>query len=112
MPWVSVTGLRLHSPLRLPLFVWHAVRSMRQAKAAPGNLFAEARSLAGVQHTLTVWQSREAMRAYLRGGAHLAAMRAFPRIGTGTTCGYDAATVPSWDEALAHWRAHALPVGG
>ena len=64
----------------------------------------------GVQHTLTVWESREAMRAYMKSGAHLAAMKQFGRIGHGKTLGYEADTVPGWTEALAKWDAEAREV--
>jgi hypothetical protein len=77
---------------------------MAQARTAPGNLQAQARTVDGVHHTLTVWTDRAAMRAYLVTGAHLAAMRAFPRLGSGRTCGFDAASVPDWAAALAAWH--------
>jgi len=104
MVYVSITGLRLKSIWGTPRFLLHAFRSMRQAKRAPGLLFAQARSVKGVQHTLTVWRSRDDMRAFLKSGAHLAAMQNFREIATGGACGYEAEKAPSWDEALAYWR--------
>jgi heme-degrading monooxygenase HmoA len=35
------------------------------------------RKIAGVQHTLTVWDSREAMQRFFYSGAHKQAIRAF-----------------------------------
>ncbi|MDP2355601.1 MAG: hypothetical protein Q8M31_06015 [Beijerinckiaceae bacterium] len=106
MPYVSVTGLRVKSIWRVPHFWWHAFAAMRQAKQAPGNLFADARRIEGVQHTLSVWRSREDMRAYMTTGAHLAAMKDFRRIATGSTCGFEAEHPPTWDEAITYWRVH------
>jgi quinol monooxygenase YgiN len=104
MPYVSITGLRLKGPVSIPRFWWHALRSMAQAKAAPGNIRADARNINGVQHTLTVWTDEAAMRAYLVRGAHLQAMRAFHSIATGKTIGFTSETVPSWPEARAIWE--------
>lgn len=104
MVYVSITGLRVKSPTRLPLFIWHAVRSMQQAKSAAGNLGAEARRIDGVYHTLTVWENRPAMLVYLRSGPHLAAMRAFPAIGTGYAFGFDTDVPPAWEEIAGLWQ--------
>ena len=104
--YVSITGLKVKGWRQWPRFAWHAVRSLRQARQAPGNLGAEVRTVDGVQHTLTLWQSREAMRRYLTSGAHLQAIRDFRKVGSGRTCGYEAETRPTWAEALAYWHEH------
>ena len=111
MVHVSVTGIRLHSIWRLPRFVRHTVPAMRQARSAPGNLFAQARRIDGVFHTLTVWTDQAAMRAFLTSGAHLQAMRAMAGIGTGSTLGYPAEAVPDWKDAYARWQSEGRPVG-
>lgn len=105
--YVSITGLRVKSPWYGPRFWWHAIRSMAQAQAAPGNISAEARSIGGVQHTLSVWESKAAMRQFLVTGAHLAAMKSFRSIATGGTFGYEAEAVPGWDEVHALWLERA-----
>ncbi|OYY91796.1 MAG: hypothetical protein B7Y45_02195 [Sphingomonas sp. 28-66-16] len=109
MVYVSITGLTLKGPFAAPRFWWHALRSMAQAQAAPGNILATARSVDGVQHTLSIWQNRAAMRRFMISGAHARAMRAFPAIASGSTYGFDAEAAPGWDEALAAWRAHGKP---
>lgn len=106
--YVSITGLRIRGPLHLAAFWWHAIRSMTQAQRAPGNLRAEARAINGVQHTLTVWEDKAAMRRFLRAGAHAEAMRAFPRIASGGTFGFATATVPDWSEVHALWLDRAV----
>ncbi len=106
--YVSITGLRLKGPLSAALFWWHAIRSMMQAQAAPGNLRAQARAINGVQHTLTVWTNRAAMRRFMLSGAHAKAMRAFPTIATGSTFGYETTDIPDWSQVHALWQARGI----
>lgn len=108
--YVSVTGLSLRALHHAPRFWWYAIRSMSQARAAEGNLLAQARTVQGIHHTLTVWQSEDFMRAFLRQGAHLGAMKAFSSIATGRVLGYQSAEQPDWQEALARWRSDARGV--
>lgn len=110
MVYVSVTGFWVDEPWHLPLFWWYAVRSHRQAEASPGNLHAYARLIDGCHQTLTVWESRTAMRAYLVHGAHADAMRAFPKMGRGRVHGYEAEAPPAWDAAIDAWRRHGRAV--
>jgi hypothetical protein len=58
---------------------------MRQAYATSGLSRAQTRRIRGVHHTLTVWESETAMRAYLVTGAHLCAMKAAHRLATWRT---------------------------
>ena len=76
---------------------------MRQARQAEGCLRAEAKSIDGVQHTLSVWTSESAMRAFMMTGAHRQAMKAFRSIATGSTIGYEADSVPDWETARRIW---------
>jgi len=76
---------------------------MAQARNAPGNISADARSIDGVHHTLSVWIDKDAMRAYLAAGPHLEAMRMFPGIATGKVVGYLATQAPDWSEVHAIW---------
>ena len=109
--YVSITGLRLKAPWHYPRFMALAAPAMSEAQADPECVYASARRIKGVQHTVTAWTSREAMLAYLTKPHHLHAMKAFPKIGTGKTYGYYADRRPSWDEARALWDAHATEVG-
>ena len=111
MPYVSITGLCLSSPLQMPLFFWHATRSMKQARLAEGNLHAEVHYRAGYHHTLSIWTSEAAMRAYLTRGAHRSAILSFPRFAGGRTIGFRTETPPDWQEAHAIWLRDAREVG-
>lgn len=108
--YVSITGLRVRHPRHDTLFWEHAVASMLQAQSAPGNLRAEARTVDDVHHTLSVWESREAMLAYLRSGPHLEAMRLFREIATGKVLGLHTATVPRWADVPKLWREQGRDV--
>jgi hypothetical protein len=98
--YVSITGLTPKGLLGTQRFWVLAVPSFRQAQRAPGNLFCEVRRIQNYQCTLTAWTSRDAMLDYLRSGTHLKAMKAFKRIATGKSFGYEADSVPSWAEAF------------
>ena len=102
--YISITGLRIKRVWHIPAFWSHAIRSMAQARRAPGNISAKARIIGGVHHTVSVWTDRAAMRAYLVSGPHLAAMRIFPRIATGKVAGYLAQQAPDWADVPAIWR--------
>ena len=101
--YVSITGLQLKRVWHAPKFWRHAAASMSQAKSADGCLSADARTINGVHHTLTVWTSRKAMLAYLSEGAHLKAMKAFKSFATGKVYGFETAKVPEWPIAHALW---------
>ena len=101
--YVSITGLQVRRVWHIPSFWSHAMKSMVQARNAPGNISADARTINGVHHTLSVWTDRDAMRAYLTAGPHLEAMRRFPSIATGKVVGYLAQQPPDWSEVHAIW---------
>ena len=103
MAYVAITGFHLTKLWQAPRFYWHAARAMKQAKSARGNLLAEARFIRGIHHTLTVWQTREAMLAYMREGPHLQAMKAFGTMGGGSTYGYETDAIPDWTKAHGLW---------
>lgn len=102
--YVSITGLRLRASWHAPRFWWHAVRSMKQARLAPGNISAETRTINGVHHTVSVWRDRKSMLDYLRSGAHREAMRIFPGIATGKTFGFLADQAPDWNGVHVIWQ--------
>jgi len=83
---------------------------MVQAKSAVGNISADARTIGGIHHTVSLWQSREHMLTYLRQGAHLQAMKNFKRVGTGKVLGYEADSVPDWGEVHELWKSKGREV--
>jgi heme-degrading monooxygenase HmoA len=100
MVWVSLTRLRVRSVRFLPGFAWFAFRSNVQAKRAAGNLAVDL--LADRERTfwtMTVWESRLAMLAFMTSGPH---KRAMPKLLE--WC--DEASVAHWEQegsALVGW---------
>ena len=91
MALISLTRLRLRSPVYLPLFFWHVWESTRQAQRAPGFVAgALARDPDGAFWTLTAWTDEASMRAYRNTAAH---KRAMPKL-------------MDWcdEAAVAHWE--------
>ncbi len=77
-----------------------AIPTFRQAQVANGNLYRAVKKVNGYQCTITAWESREVMLVFMRSGAHLKAMKAFHKIATGKTYGYEGDTIPTFDEAF------------
>ena len=86
------------------------MKSLVKARGPSGIISADARCLWGVHHTVSVWTDRDAMRAYLTVGTHLADMRLFPMIATGKVFGYLADQAPDWSEVHAIWRERGRAV--
>lgn len=103
MAYVSITGLELKSFKHTIRFWWIAIRSMYQARSAKGNISADARTINGVHHTVSLWDDEKSMREFLVTGAHLEALKAFKHIATGKTFGYIDEKAPDWSEVHELW---------
>ena len=103
--YVSITGLRIKKPWHVFEFYRLAAASLRQARTAKGNLRSDVKKIGGVHHTITVWESEQAMRAFMYVEPHLSAIRAFRRIASGKTFGFEARSVPDWEEVHRLWHA-------
>jgi heme-degrading monooxygenase HmoA len=76
MPLVSITRLRVRSWRYLLPFLYRALQSARQAKAAEGSLAVSVlRQPRSVFWTRTVWISEEAMKSFMLSGPHRQVMR-------------------------------------
>ncbi len=100
MNYISITGLKPKGIVSYFQFWRLAIPSFEQARKAAGNIHCEVKRIKGYQCTLTAWETREAMLNFLRSGVHLKAMKAFHKIATGRTYGFEADTIPSWAEAF------------
>jgi hypothetical protein len=110
---VSITGLEVKSLFYYPLFMYHAIPSFRQAQISNGNIFAETRQVRGIDHTLTVWESRKDMLEYMRKGAHAEAMRTTRKVAKyAKIYGYESKTIPTWEDALKLWEENGRVVAG
>ncbi len=109
--YISVTGLKLTSKKYFVKFWRHAIPSFRQAQMAEGNVYAATKAVDGYQHTITVWETKKHMKAYVASGAHLEAMKIFDGIATGKIAGWEGDDIPTWDEALARWHDEGIDAG-
>ena len=98
--YISLTQLKPKGILSYFRFWVLAIPSFRQAQTAEGSLSVSAKRVNGSQCTITSWESREVMLQFMRSGAHLKAMKAFHKIATGRTYGYESDALPSWGEAM------------
>jgi quinol monooxygenase YgiN len=114
MTYISVTRLRLRSPRFLPAFVWHAFRSERQARRSNGCRGVRAmRDSDGSFWTVSAWENREAMRAYVTTGAH---RQAVPKLvkwcDEASTVHWEqeaAVGLPGWTEARRRMAVEGRP---
>lgn len=101
--YVSITGLRPKNFWSIFRFWRHAIPSKLQADQAPGILFSDVRKINGFQHTLTAWESKDHMKAYIHSGAHLKALKVFTNIAQGKTFGFESDRIPAWEEVHELW---------
>jgi hypothetical protein len=106
--YVSVTALKTNGFLSAIRFWWLAIPTFRQAKSSKGVLFCEVKTVDGFHHTLTAWETKKDMKQFVSSPLHLKAMKVFPKIATGSTIGFEADEIPSWNEALEVWRTQAV----
>jgi heme-degrading monooxygenase HmoA len=113
MVQVSVTRLRVRSVRFLPGFAWYAFRSNAQARRAAGNLAVDL--LAEREWTfwtMTAWESRAAMLAFMTSGPH---KRAMPKLlewcdeASVAHWEQEDATLVGWEEADRRMRAMGRP---
>ena len=100
MSIVSLTELRLKSFWDLPRFAFHATKTSKQSKQAPGNLKTTTSTRGWRTHlTMTLWADRKAKIKYKSSGAHRDAVLIFPKIATGRIYSFESSELPSWSEA-------------
>ena len=102
----SVTELNLKNFWSFLVFIPHAVKSKIQASKAKG-IVSIALGSEGifVQRTLTVWETEQAMKDYVKSGNHVKAMRAFAaHANKSYTVHFEVESVPTWEMALDYLR--------
>jgi hypothetical protein len=104
--YVSITGLQSKNFFGSLLFWKYAIPSKIQADSANGILYSDVKKINKIQHTLTVWNSKDHMKAYIYSGSHLKAIKVFKKIATGKTFGFESDRIPSWDEVHQMWLEH------
>jgi heme-degrading monooxygenase HmoA len=109
MPVVSITRLRVRSWRFLPVFMIQALRSVRQAASAQGNLVATVlRDRNKTFWTRTIWTTEAAMKSFMQSGAHGKVMRKLLEWCDEAALvrwTQDTSDIPTWQEA--HRRLQA-----
>jgi Domain of unknown function (DUF3291) len=108
MIFISLTRLRIRSIRFLPLFLVHALRSVGQARKAPGFQIGELlNDRRWTFWTMTAWDSQESMRAFMTTGSHKKAMSHLLHWCDEASVAHWAQpeiTLPSWTEAERKMR--------
>ena len=108
--YVSVTGLKLEGVIGWVRFGLLTRSASRCAQNAEGVLLCDFNSRNGWQHTLTVWETKNHMMTYRVSPPHLRAMNRISQVGIGKVFGYEADSIPSWDDAFIEFDNHAREV--
>jgi len=108
--YISITGLRSQGSEHTKRIYLHAMCSMKQAKAAPSNRFAESWTVADVHHTVSALDSDAAMQAYVRAGTHARAMGIGPEIASGKVYGCWSDQIPDREEAHSIWETNGRSI--
>lgn len=109
---VSINGLSPKGFFGELTFWYYAIPSKIQADSAQGALFVDVANVKGVHYSFTVWESKQAMWAYVSSGSHQEAMRNFHRFATGKVYSFETSTVPSMKEAIALLETNGRVIGG
>ena len=108
MVLVSVTRLRVRSWRFMPPFFIGALRSARQASRADGNVAASLlREASNTFWTRTIWESEQAMRAFMLAGVHRPLMRRLLEWCDEASVVHweqEEAELPSWEDAHARMQ--------
>jgi hypothetical protein len=103
---IAITGFRPKNLLKKFRFFSHAVPLFQLAKKSRGNIHAERFTHQSYYHTITAWESRDAMMGFVYSPAHQKAIDLYDVLGEGLTCHYESEEIPSSKDALDYWRAN------
>ena len=103
---IAITGLKPKNLLKKFRFLSHAVPLFQLAQKSPGNIHAERFTHQGYYHTITAWETRDAMMGYVYSPAHQKVIDLYDVLGQGLTCHYESEEIPSSKDALDYWGAN------
>ena len=93
----------------IPTFLMFAVLSFGsifQAKKSRGLIAIKIR--VRDFRTLTVWNSKEDMKAFRNSGIHQKAMADSPQLGSNQSYTWETDSIPTWEEAIAKIKSRSL----
>lgn len=96
---VSITSIELRSPFKffpLSLFALHILKQLENTECKEF----KKRGIWTLHYTMTLWETEEQMRTFVKSGAHLDAMKKGASISKEIrSYTYDADQLPNWKEA-------------
>ena len=96
---VTITSIKLKSPLKFFLLSTKAMKIVQQLKASKYRAFKK-RGFWTTHYTMTLWNDEAEMKAFTLSGAHLEAMKTSKEIASEIrTLTIDATSLPKWKEA-------------
>lgn len=101
--YISITGLKPKGIIGWIRFWTLTIPASKNAQIADGIVHCAFNSRNGFKHTLTVWKSKKNMYAYISSPSHQKAMKYFSKIGVGKVYGYEANSIPTWEDAFTKW---------
>ena len=84
----------------------YAITLFQLAQKSPGNIQAKRFKHQGYYHTLTAWDSRDAMMGYVYSPDHQKAIDLYDVLGEELTYHYDLEEIPSTKHALNYWKTN------
>jgi hypothetical protein len=100
---VSVKGLKPKGFIGWIRFWLYTIPASNAAQKAEGVLHCELKTHSGYQQTLTVWETKKHMMAYIASPARFRAMKSISQIGSGKVFGCQTYSFPSWNDALVEF---------
>jgi hypothetical protein len=95
----TITSIKLKGPLKFFLLSWKALHIIRQLKTTNCKAFKK-RGIWTMHYTMTLWNSKEELRAFSESGAHLEAMKMSKELAQEIrTITIDAEKLPDWKTA-------------
>ncbi|PLT32817.1 DUF3291 domain-containing protein [Bacillus sp. V5-8f] len=74
--FISVTRMRLKGKRKLPIFIWHTMKSISQSRRAEGLLYSSFHKEGWDTYlTLTIWENQNNINEYRNEGSHFKAMK-------------------------------------
>ena len=113
MPLVSITRFRARAIWFVPMFIYHAQRSISQIRSAQGCLsLALLKDSSRVFWTMTMWENQLSMKTYMTRGSHREAMPHLADWADEASVVHwhqDHAQRPDWNEAARRMKSEGRP---
>jgi hypothetical protein len=97
---VTISHIKLKSPMKFLLLTWHAIRSAYQLRFNKACLHYKTSGLMMAHYTISLWTNAEELKKFSHSGAHLDALKATKSLAKEIrTFTYEDDKLPNWEEA-------------